>query len=86
MGGFLEKPVTTGIHETSNIQINNIGLNIDRFSISGYRTHQEDRSVECKGDGWYFFGTLDGRGGNQTSEYMTTKLPELIQDFSKNIT
>ena len=83
MGGFLEKPITTGIHETSNIQIYNIGLNIDRFSISGCRTHQEDRSVEYKGDGWYFFGTLDGHGGKQTSEYMTTKLPEFIQDFSK---
>jgi protein phosphatase len=74
MGASLPKPVCATVLERHGSKNFRVGL----AEMNGWRGSMEDAHVVHFGDGWGYFGILDGHGGEECSAWCAQRLHEKL--------
>lgn len=74
MGASLPKPVCATVLERKGSKSFRVGL----AEMNGWRANMEDAHVMHLGDGWGYFGILDGHGGSECSTWCAQRLHEKL--------
>jgi len=74
MGASLPKPVCVTVLENHGSQDFRVGL----AEMNGWRNNMEDAHVVHTGEGWGYFGVLDGHGGAECSAWCADRLHQKL--------
>ena len=72
MGASLPKPVCATVLERKGSKSFRVGL----AEMNGWRANMEDAHVMHLGDGWGYFGILDGHSSAECSAWCAKRLEE----------